>query len=228
MTRRREWLGLALALGLAGALAAPARAQDQKLEAVEVEGQPLAENARRLLEALQFLGAPLPAATADAVQQAARDRDAKKLQQLLDPQVLLVVNINPESLRTAEAGVYDIERFQRFSESYALAGGRASLSNYYTAGYSSAVFDRSLKKAILFSDHSLATDSAFAEVELASCRNVLIYFERELQDRAIGVLYDSLCRKGFLGLGLKETLRFSSHAPAFTDFVREDRIYQRI
>lgn len=147
---------------------------------------------------------------------------------LLDRTLIYATDINPESLRTAEAGVYDIDRFKRFSESYALAGGRASLSNYYTAGYSSAVFDRSLKKSILFSDHSLATDSAFAEVELASCRNVLIYFERELQDRAIGVLYDSLCRKGFLGLGLKETLRFSSYAAAFGDFVREDRIYQRI
>ncbi len=147
---------------------------------------------------------------------------------LLDRTLIYATDINPESLRTAEAGIYDIERFKRFSESYALAGGRASLSNYYTARYSSAVFDRSLKKAILFSDHSLATDSAFAEVELASCRNVLIYFERQLQDRAIGVLYESLCRKGFLGLGLKETLRFSSYATAFNEFVREDRIYQRI
>ncbi|MEY4548046.1 MAG: hypothetical protein RL685_4241 [Pseudomonadota bacterium] len=147
---------------------------------------------------------------------------------LLDRTLIYATDINPESLRTAEAGIYDVERFKRFSENYAQAGGRGSLSDYYTARYASAVFDRSLKKAILFSDHSLATDSAFAEVELASCRNVLIYFERELQDRAIGVLYDSLCRKGFLGLGLKETLRFSSHAAAFSDFVREDRIYQRV
>jgi chemotaxis protein methyltransferase CheR len=108
-----------------------------------------------------------------------------------------------------------------------LAGGRKSFSDYYTARYSSGMLDRTLKKSILFSDHSLATDSAFAEVELASCRNVLIYFERELQDRAIGVLKDSLCRKGFLGLGLKETLRFSAHSAAFNEFVGSDRIYQR-
>jgi chemotaxis protein methyltransferase CheR len=90
------------------------------------------------------------------------------------------------------------------------------------------VFDRSLKKSILFSDHSLATDNVFAEIELASCRNVLIYFERVLQDRAVGILRDSLRRKGFLGLGLKETLRFSAHSAAFSEFVREDRIYQRV
>ena len=146
---------------------------------------------------------------------------------LLERTLIYATDINPQSLRAAEAGIYDVERFKRFSENYLAAGGKASLSDYYTARYSSAVFERALKKAILFSDHSLATDSAFAEVELASCRNVLIYFERELQDRAVGVLRDSLCRKGFLGLGLKETLRFSAHATAFVEFVREDRIYQR-
>jgi chemotaxis protein methyltransferase CheR len=147
---------------------------------------------------------------------------------LLDRTLIYATDISPESLRVAEEGVYDVDRFARFSQSYLLAGGRASLSSYYMARYSSAVVDRSLKQAILFSDHSLATDSAFAEVELVSCRNVLIYFERELQDRAIGVLRDSLCRKGFLGLGLKESLRFSAHAAAFAEFVSEDRIYQRL
>ncbi|MBX3186531.1 MAG: protein-glutamate O-methyltransferase CheR [Labilithrix sp.] len=147
---------------------------------------------------------------------------------LLSKTLIYATDIHPESLRKAEEGIYDLERFARFSENYLAAGGRSSLSDYYTARYSSAVLDRSLKKSILFSDHSLATDSAFAEVELVSCRNVLIYFERELQDRAIGVLRDSIRRKGFLGLGLKETLRFSVHAPAFAEFALEDRIYQRM
>jgi chemotaxis protein methyltransferase CheR len=147
---------------------------------------------------------------------------------LLERSLIYATDIHPESLRVAEEGIYEIDRFARFSESYEQAGGKASLSDYYSARYSSAVFDRALKKAILFSDHSLATDSAFAEVELVSCRNVLIYFEKELQERAIGVLRDSLCRKGFLGLGMKETLRFSKHADAFVEFVSNDRIYQRI
>jgi chemotaxis protein methyltransferase CheR len=147
---------------------------------------------------------------------------------LLERTLIYATDIHPESLRAAEAGVYETDRFVRFSENYLAAGGRSSLSSYYTANYSSAVLDRSLKKAILFSDHSLATDSVFAEVQLASCRNVLIYFEKALQDRAIGVLRDSLVRKGFLGLGLKETLRFSAHAAEFVDFVHADRIYQRL
>jgi chemotaxis protein methyltransferase CheR len=80
----------------------------------------------------------------------------------------------------------------------------------------------------LFSDHSLATDSAFAEVQLVSCRNVLIYFDGTLQDRALGVLAESLCRRGFLGLGSKESMRFSAHAPAFRELVAEERLYQRL
>ena len=147
---------------------------------------------------------------------------------LLERTLIYATDINPDSLRAAEAGVYDLDRVARFSENYLRAGGRGSLSNYYTAGYSSAVLDRGLRKSILFSDHSLATDSVFAEVELVSCRNVLIYFDRELQDRALGLLRNSLCRKGFLGLGLKETLRFSEHAAAFNEFAPDERIYQRL
>ncbi len=149
-------------------------------------------------------------------------------EELLDRAQIYATDINPESLRLAEEGVYAIDRFAKFSENYLAAGGKASLSDYYTARYGSALFDRRLKKAILFSDHSLATDSVFAEVQLASCRNVLIYFDRELQERAIGLLRESLCRRGFLGLGSKETLRFSAHAPAFREAVPEQRIYQKL
>jgi len=147
---------------------------------------------------------------------------------LLDRAQIYATDINPESLRIAQEGVYAADRFPRFSESYLAAGGKASLSDYYTARYGSALFDRRLKKAILFSDHSLATDSVFAEVQLVSCRNVLIYFDRALQDRALGLLHDALCRKGFLGLGSRESLRFSTHTAAFREVVPEERIYQRL
>jgi chemotaxis protein methyltransferase CheR len=147
---------------------------------------------------------------------------------LLERTQIYATDINPASLRTAEEGVYDTERFAKFSESYRAGGGRASLADYYAAAYGGAVMDRRLKKAIVFSDHSLATDSAFAEMQLVSCRNVLIYFERELQERALRVIADSLCRKGFLGLGLRETLRFTSQAAAFEERVPDARIYQKL
>jgi chemotaxis protein methyltransferase CheR len=147
---------------------------------------------------------------------------------LLDRTLIYATDINAEALRVAEDGVYALDRFARFSTNYLLAGGKRSLSDYYTARYSSAVLDRRLRKAILYSDHSLATDSAFAEVQFVSCRNVLIYFDGTLQDRALGVLSESLCRRGFLGLGSKESMRFSRHAPAFRDVVADERIYQRL
>ena len=146
---------------------------------------------------------------------------------LLERATLYATDINPEALRKAEQGVYPIDRLQAFTENHRLSGSRCSLSEYYTAGYGSAAFDRSLRKNVVFSDHSLATDSVFAEVQLVSCRNVLIYFDRSLQDRALGLMKDSLCRRGFLGLGSKESLMFSTHAPSFRDYVASERWFQR-
>ena len=146
---------------------------------------------------------------------------------LLERTLIYATDINPEALRKAEAGIYALERIADFSKAYCEAGGRASLSDYYTAGYNAALFDKSLRERVLFSDHSLATDSVFAEVQLITCRNVLIYFDRTLQDRAVGLFRDSICRKGFLGLGAKETLALSTHAAEFEELVREERIYQR-
>jgi chemotaxis protein methyltransferase CheR len=146
---------------------------------------------------------------------------------LLERTLIYATDINTVSLRIAEQGVYDVARFAHFSRSYLASGGSGSLSDWYTASMSSALLDRRLKKHILFCDHSLATDSVFAEVQLISCRNVLIYFDRELQNRAVSVLHGALCRKGFLGLGEKESLAFNTFAPSFTAFVSEERIYQR-
>ena len=125
------------------------------------------------------------------------------------------------------AGVYEIERMAAFTENHRRSGGRGSLSDYYSAAYGKAVVDTSLRKHMVFSDHSLATDSVFAEVQLVSCRNVLIYFDRDLQNRALDLFADSICRKGFLGLGAKESLRFSSQAASFDELAPRDRIYQK-
>lgn len=146
---------------------------------------------------------------------------------LEDRTMFYATDINAEALKKAEAGVYELSRMKLFTENHRLSGGKSSLSDYYTAAYGAASFDKSLRKATVFSDHSLATDAVFAETHLISCRNVLIYFNRELQDRAIGLFAGSLMRKGFLGLGSKETLRFSQYADGFTEFSRDERIYQR-
>lgn len=136
-------------------------------------------------------------------------------------------DINQAALRSAEAGVFDLDRIRLFTENHRKSGGKSSLSDYYTAAYGRASFDKSLRQQVIFSDHSLVTDAVFAEVHMISCRNVLIYFDRALQDRAVGLFKDSLTRKGFLGLGAKESLRFSAYSGAFADFVRDEKIYQR-
>ena len=148
-------------------------------------------------------------------------------EELLERTLIYATDINSQSLQRAAAGIYAADRIAGFTENHRKAGGRASLSDYYTAAYGRAVFDKSFRRHIVFSDHSLATDSVFAEVQLVSCRNVLIYFNSDLQNRAIGLFRDALCRKGFLGIGMKESLAFSSHAQSFVDVVYPDRIFQK-
>ena len=146
---------------------------------------------------------------------------------LEDRTIFYATDINQDALQTAERGVYPLDRVPLFTENHRRSGGRSSLSDYYQAAYGRVSFDRTLRRNVVFSDHSLVTDAVFGEMNLISCRNVMIYFDRALQDRAIGLFEGSLSRKGFLGLGAKESLRFSRHANAFTDFVREEKIYQR-
>lgn len=146
---------------------------------------------------------------------------------LLERTLFYATDINPSALEIARNGVYAMDRIKTFTENHQKSGGKSSLSDYYTAAYGRAVFDKTLRSRVVFSDHSLVTDAVFTEAQFISCRNVLIYFDRPLQDRALGLFRDSLSRKGFLGLGSKESLRFSSHAGAFDEFVREEKIYQR-
>jgi chemotaxis protein methyltransferase CheR len=146
---------------------------------------------------------------------------------LLERTLFYATDINPAALQVAATGVYAMDRVKTFTENHQKSGGRSSLADYYTAAYGRAVFDKALRSRAVFSDHSLVTDAVFTEVQLVSCRNVLIYFDRALQDRAIGLFRESLARRSFLGLGAKESLRFSQHAGAFEAFVREENIYQR-
>jgi len=147
---------------------------------------------------------------------------------LLERTVLYATDINPEALASAEAGVFALDRMALFSRSYLAAGGRGSLSDYYTTAYNGALFDRRLRRNIVFADHSLATDAVFSEVHFVSCRNVLIYFKRSLQDRAVGLFHEALVHRGFLGLGSKESLQFGEHAADFEVSSRAQRLYRKI
>ncbi len=147
---------------------------------------------------------------------------------LLDRSIIYATDINPDALQAAESGAFPLERTAQFSRNYLAAGGTGSLSDYYSSGYGNVVFDRRLKRNIVFADHSLATDTVFSEVHLVSCRNVLIYFQRALQDRAIGLFHEALVHRGFLGLGSKESLQFGAHANDFEACAREQRLYRKL
>jgi chemotaxis protein methyltransferase CheR len=147
---------------------------------------------------------------------------------LEDRTLFYATDINQDALSAAEAGVFPLDRVRSFTENHQRSGGRTSLSDYYQAAYGRVVFDKSLRRNVVFSDHSLATDAVFGELHLISCRNVLIYFDHALKNRVLGLFKESLIHKGLLGLGAKESVRFSDHAGTFADFVREEKIYQKV
>jgi chemotaxis protein methyltransferase CheR len=147
---------------------------------------------------------------------------------LLDRTRIYATDINEGSLRKAQSGTYALNRMKQFTMNHHAAGGPGSLSAYYRASDAGAVMEPTLRQHITFADHSLAADSIFAEVQLVSCRNVLIYFARELQDRALGLFDDTLCRRGFLCLGGKESLRFSAKAARFQEWNPQQKIYRRV
>jgi chemotaxis protein methyltransferase CheR len=147
---------------------------------------------------------------------------------LLERSIIYATDINPQSLDRARKGVYPLDRMRAYTASYQMSGGRRAFSDYFTAAYDSALFDRSLIENVSFADHSLATDSVFSETHLVSCRNVLIYFNRKLQDRALGLFHESLCHRGFIGLGSKESIEFSARATSFEPLVKAERIYRKV
>lgn len=145
---------------------------------------------------------------------------------LLERALIYATDIDKESMAIAQAGAYELFRMSGFAENYRRSGGRASLSDYFIARGACASVAPFLEQRILFCDHSLATDGAFAEMHLVSCRNVLIYFDRTLQDRAIGLFRESLCPRGFIGLGSNESLAFSRHASFFEHLSTDEQIYR--
>lgn len=146
---------------------------------------------------------------------------------LLDRALIYATDINPQSLKRAANGIFTLEEIRKYTKNYQHSGGTKAFSDYYTIAMESAVFDPTLRANVVFADHSLVTDSVFAEAHLISCRNVLIYFNRDLQNDVFRLLHDSLAHRGFLGIGSKETLRFSNWHERFEDFVPAEKIYRR-
>lgn len=146
---------------------------------------------------------------------------------LLDRVQIYATDINESSLKQAYGGVYALRDMRLYTENYQRSGGQNSFSDYYRADNASVIMDRELKKNITFSFHNLTTDWVFTEAHLILCRNVLIYFDKVLQNRVLNLFQQSLVRRGLLALGLKESLRFSDVADNFDCLDRDNKIYQK-
>jgi chemotaxis protein methyltransferase CheR len=131
-------------------------------------------------------------------------------------------------LERAKAGIFPIAKMQEYTTDYLKSGGQGAFSEYYTARYDSAVFRASLKKNIVFAQHNLATDGSFNEFNVILCRNVMIYFNKLLQKRAHKLFYESLCNFGILGLGAKESLKFSPYEEKYDALDARNRLYRRV
>lgn len=140
--------------------------------------------------------------------------------------LIYATDINPSVLETARAGVFPISQMKTYSENYILSGGKKDFSDYYTANYDSARFDSSLKEKMILSTHNLVSDSSFNSFQLIVCRNVLIYFDKPLQERVFKLFDDSLENLGYLALGSKETLRFSNLGKTYQQ-INDQKIWKK-
>jgi chemotaxis protein methyltransferase CheR len=141
---------------------------------------------------------------------------------------IYATDINEEVLKKGRLGIYSLDTMQEYTANYLRAGGTQEFSQYYTAAYQGAIFNASLRENVLFAHHNLATDSSFNEFNVILCRNVMIYFNTELQGEVHRLLYQSLSTFGILALGSKETLRFSPFESSYEELDRQAKLYKRI
>lgn len=147
---------------------------------------------------------------------------------LLDRSRIYATDINEAVLQIAREGIFPLNRMQEYTENYIRAGGTRSFSEYYTAKYDGALFSPSLTRNTVFSQHNLVTDRSFSEFHAVFCRNVLIYFDRELQNRVHTLFYDSLVTFGILALGSKESLRFSQYEDCYEKLDSKEKLFRKV
>jgi chemotaxis protein methyltransferase CheR len=147
---------------------------------------------------------------------------------LLERCRIYATDINEAVLERARLGVFSIDKMQDYTHNYLRAGGTRAFSEYYLASYDGAVFDRRLVENAVFAQHNLVSDKAFNEFHVIVCRNVMIYFDRVLQRRVFGLFHDSLVHLGVLGLGRKESIRFSDHADRYEELDDVERLYRKM
>ncbi len=146
---------------------------------------------------------------------------------LYDRARIYATDINEVVLQKAKSGIFPIDRMQEYTDNYIRAGGKRSFSEYYIAKYGGALFDQSLMKNVVFSQHNLVTDGSFSEFNVILCRNVMIYFDKNLQTKVHDLFYQSLVRFGVMALGSKESLRFMRHEQSYEQ-LGNDKLFRKV
>lgn len=146
---------------------------------------------------------------------------------LYDRTIIYATDFNKSVIEEAREGIYPNDLIKLYTANYHKAGGSGTFSDYYTADYNWAIISKALKKNVVFAMHNLATDGVLGEVNVIMCRNVLIYFNRELQDRSLGIFLESLVAGGYLCLGSRESVEFSRYRDFFEKTVKSEKIYRR-
>src|ERR671936_2449941 len=141
---------------------------------------------------------------------------------------IYATDINESVLERATAGVFPLEKMKEYTQNYLKAGGKRAFSEYYVAAYDGAQFQRSLVENVVFAQHNLVSDRSFNEFNVIICRNVMIYFDRTLQNRVHGLFYESLVRLGVLGLGHKEAIRFSPYEDRYEELDPVEKLYRKV
>jgi chemotaxis protein methyltransferase CheR len=140
---------------------------------------------------------------------------------------LYATDINPYVIEKAKSGIFPASQMRKYSENYIQSGGSNDFSSYYSSNYNLAKFDESLSEKMVFATHNLVADSSFNEFQLILCRNTLIYFNKKLQSRVLELFDHSLDLLGFLGLGTKESLRFSGIESKFRQIMPGQKIWRK-
>jgi chemotaxis protein methyltransferase CheR len=146
---------------------------------------------------------------------------------LYDRTSIYATDFNQQALNRAKEGIFPSTLIKEYTTNYQLSGGKESFSNYYTSNYDNVIMNQSLKKNIVWANHNLVTDSVFAEVNLILCRNVLIYFNRSLQNKVQTLFYNSLINGGVLCLGSKESLTFSDMNEKYVEIDKKQKIFKK-
>jgi chemotaxis protein methyltransferase CheR len=146
---------------------------------------------------------------------------------LYDRTTIYATDFNQQALNKAKEGIFSNSMMKEYTVNYQLSGGKESFSSYYTSNYDHVIMNQSLKRNIVWANHNLVTDSVFAEVHLILCRNVLIYFDKNLQHKVQKLFYNSLINGGILCLGSKESLRFSDFLEAYIELDNKQRIFKK-